>query len=120
MKVSPEIIEKKLESLCLFIKYCEVLELDNENEESDSSEYTSDSNDSDNNSVEEISTEDSDESSSESSSSSESEESESEESEKDSKVSSQDVKEKPKSNIDLLLDLDDIGKIYGYYTETKI
>ncbi|XP_017797871.1 PREDICTED: AP-3 complex subunit beta-2 [Habropoda laboriosa] len=99
-------------------------ELDNENEssdtstsdssdeESDSSEYTSESGKSENDSEKKKSTKLSDESNSES----ESEESDSEESSEDSqesedeqyKASNQEVKEKPKSNIDLLLELDDV------------
>ncbi|CAK9801169.1 AP-3 complex subunit beta-1 [Anthophora plagiata] len=99
-------------------------ELDNENEssdtstsgssdeESDSSEYTSESGKSENGSEKKKSTKGSDESNSES----ESEESDSEESSEDSqesedekyKASNQEVKEKPKSNIDLLLELDDV------------
>ena len=79
---------------------------DSSDEDSDSSEYTSDSNKSDNDSEKKKSVKESDETNSES----ESEESDSEESEKDDKVSNEDVtaKPKPKSNIDLLLDLDDV------------
>ncbi|CAK9807053.1 AP-3 complex subunit beta-1 [Anthophora quadrimaculata] len=99
-------------------------ELDNENEssdtstsgssdeESDSSEYTSESGKSENGSEKKKSTKGSDESNSES----ESEESDSEESSEDSqesedekyKASNQEVTEKPKSNVDLLLELDDV------------
>ena len=77
---------------------------DSSDEDSDSSEYTSDSNKSDNDSEKKKSVKESDETNSES----ESEESDSEESEKNDKVPNEDVKAKPKSNIDLLLDLDDV------------
>ncbi|XP_029037427.2 AP-3 complex subunit beta-2 [Osmia bicornis bicornis] len=99
-------------------------ELDKENEpsdtstsdstdgDSDSSEYTSESGKSENNSEKKKSVKTSDDSDSES----ESDESDSEETSEDSQeseeqnrtVSNQQTKEKPKSNIDLLLDLDDV------------
>ncbi|XP_071876734.1 adaptor related protein complex 3 subunit ruby isoform X2 [Bombus fervidus] len=85
---------------------------DSSDEGSDSSEYISESVKSENNSEKKKSTKVSDESNSES----ESEESDSEESSENSqesdeeryKASNQEATEKPKSNIDLLLDLDDV------------
>ncbi|XP_033198035.2 adaptor related protein complex 3 subunit ruby isoform X2 [Bombus vancouverensis nearcticus] len=85
---------------------------DSSDEGSDSSEYISESGKSENDSEKKKSTKISDESNSES----ESEESDSEESSENSqeseeekyKASNQEATEKPKSNIDLLLDLDDV------------
>ncbi|XP_017875805.1 AP-3 complex subunit beta-2 [Ceratina calcarata] len=85
---------------------------DSSEEESDSSEYTSDSGKSENDSEKKKSVKASEESNSES----ESEESDSDESseelreseEEKYKASNREVKEKPKSNVDLLLDLDDV------------
>ncbi|XP_043594709.1 AP-3 complex subunit beta-2 isoform X2 [Bombus pyrosoma] len=85
---------------------------DSSDEGSDSSEYISESGKSENDSEKKKSTKVSDESNSES----ESEESDSEESSENSqeseeekyKASNQEATEKPKSNIDLLLDLDDV------------
>ncbi|XP_068966309.1 AP-3 complex subunit beta-2 isoform X2 [Bombus flavifrons] len=85
---------------------------DSSDEGSDSSEYISESGKSENDSEKKKSTRVSDESNSES----ESEESDSEESSENSqesedekyKASNQEATEKPKSNIDLLLDLDDV------------
>nr|XP_012153777.1 PREDICTED: AP-3 complex subunit beta-2 isoform X2 [Megachile rotundata] len=85
---------------------------DSSDEDSDSSEYTSESGKSENNSEKKKSVKTSDNSESES----ESEETDSEETSEDSQeseeqnhtVPNQETKEKPKSNIDLLLGLDDV------------
>ncbi|XP_043254894.1 AP-3 complex subunit beta-2 [Colletes gigas] len=86
---------------------------DSSDENSDSSEYTSGSSKSENDNGKKKSAKDSDDSNSESESEGSdseetSEDSEESEEEKKYKLSNQDAKEKPKSNIDLLLDLDDV------------
>ncbi|XP_076660784.1 adaptor related protein complex 3 subunit ruby [Halictus rubicundus] len=86
---------------------------DSSSDDSESSEYTSSSNKSGNDDEKKKSAKGSDESNSESESEESNSEESSEESEEESeeekhKAFKQDTKEKPKSNIDLLLDLDDV------------